>query len=81
MPLGTHNDEVFEVYALGVCCASVCSNLPVPEMTKRLNAQHPTGLDHGWGFAADSPTFASGGPNPGKCERGTPGCSHYLFCC
>src|SRR5947209_5782008 len=58
----------FTVYAIGLVCASVCTNLSDEEATRRLNWQHPTGVGP-WHIASDR-TFRTGEANPHPCERG-----------
>ncbi len=70
--------DKFDVYGVGLVCASVCSNLGLEETTKRLNQEHPTGISHGWEFSKNK--FRDGSDNPHICERDTD-CRHYLFNC
>lgn len=69
----------FTVYAIGLCYASVCTNLSLEQATKRLNAEHPSGTTQKWQKSKD-PTFHDGSPNPCNCEQGT-GKKHWLFDC
>jgi hypothetical protein len=48
----------------GLCYASVCApgDMSAEVVEHSVNAEHPTGLSHGWRIA-DEP-FASGSPNP-----------------
>lgn len=71
--------DEFTVYGVGMCHASVCTSLSLPEATKRLNMESPTGLDHGW--AKKDATFAGGGPNPCECPDHPETHKHYLFSC
>lgn len=71
-------NELFEVYALGFVCTSVCSNLSIEETTIRLNRQEPTGISSNWKLSKDN--FKDGSLNPHPCER-NPKCKHYLFNC
>jgi hypothetical protein len=66
------------VYGLGLCYASVCTDMAPDEATVALNAECPTGLDHGWHVADEA--FKTGEPNPSPCERGGDS-KHYLFTC
>jgi len=66
------------VYSYGLCFASVCAPLDMPEeeVVRQVNLSHPTGLDHGW-KKADEP-FRTGEPNPfdaGDCGW------HWLLVC
>lgn len=70
--------EHFEVYAIGLVCASVCTNLSIREATKRLNIQHPTGISSQWRKSTDN--FSDGSLNPHFCEQNG-GYKHYLFNC
>ena len=69
----------FEVLSAGLCCASVCSCLPLKEITKRLNSEHPTGILSKWGLSEEK-EFADGSPNPCHCQD-SPDNKHYLFNC
>ncbi len=70
----------FECYAYGLCYASVCTNLPNEEATRRLNADLPTGISSGWEVSTDA-TFAGGDdPNPTPCPD-VEGHRHVLFEC
>lgn len=69
------------VYGAGVCQASVCA--PVGSSRDKIeaaaNAQHPTGLDHGWQVST-SETFNGGQPNPCPCNVNAD-CQHWLLEC
>lgn len=69
--------EFFEAYSVGLCYASVCTNVDDDAATYQLNWQHPTGVTP-WQIA-DEP-FASGEPNPTPCTD-RPDCRHILFVC
>lgn len=69
----------FEAYAVGLVCASVCTDLPLDAATARLNHDYPTGISSPWEPSQDA-TFADGQPNPCPCDE-TPGRTHYLFNC
>ena len=71
-------EKVFDVYAVGIVCASVCTNLSITETTKRLNRQHPTGISSKWALSKDD--FSDGSLNPHPCENGGEN-RHYLFNC
>ena len=71
-------DEVFSVYALGLVCASVCTNLSIEDAAKRLNLEHPTGISSRWAKADEA--FSDGSPNPHSCEKDSR-LQHYLFHC
>ena len=70
----------FDVYAIGMCYASVCTSLSKVEAGRRLNVLHPTGLATPWKPSKDK-EFASGGPNPCPCEDKPETHKHYLFEC
>lgn len=69
----------FEAYSVGLCAASVCTNLPADEVAAEMNRQHPTGIASKWELSKD-PTFRTGQPNPNPCEDRRD-CKHYLLCC
>lgn len=69
----------FTAYAVGLCCASVCTSLDVEAATVRLNAAHPTGLDHGWTHAEEP--FRTGESNPCPCHDHPATHRHFLFIC
>lgn len=68
----------FLAYAAGICFASVCSDLPLEDVTDRLNADHPTGTRSRWHKADDD--FQGGTSNPCPCPAGA-GRRHWLFVC
>lgn len=70
-----------EVYALGICTASVCSptEMPAHEVVELVNREFPTGISSPWTLSDDE-TFANGAPNPTACERG-PERTHRLLVC
>lgn len=70
----------FIAYAVGLCCASVCTSLPIEEATKRLNTEHPTGVTSLWEPSKD-PTFSGGQSNPCPCDQHPDTHKHYLFNC
>lgn len=69
----------FEAYSVGLVCVSVCSDLPIEEVTERLNLEHPTGIDSRWALSEDK-TFSGGEPMPCPCNE-DPSRTHYLFNC
>jgi hypothetical protein len=69
----------FEVYSVGIVCASLCTSLPIDQATERLNAEIPTGLSSKWTLSEDK-TFASGQLNGCDCPDHS-GNKHYLFNC
>ena len=69
----------FEVYGIGPCYASVCTDLSDAEATDRLNGKHPTLISSKWAISTDE-TFKGGEPNPCPCEKGN-GRRHILFTC
>lgn len=74
-----NNKEYFEAYSVGICYASVCTDLPLNEATNRLNAEHMTGIQSQWKPSEDE-TWANGSPQPCECED-DPTRKHYLFDC
>lgn len=71
--------EEFEVIAVGVCYATVCTRLSDEAAAEQLNGLHPTGLDHGWSVCEDT-HFASGHTNPCQCPDHEEN-RHVLFSC
>lgn len=69
----------FEAYSVGLCCASVCTSLPVEEAVVELNQTNPTGIASPWALS-DSPTFKGGEKNGCDCPD-YPGNKHYLMGC
>ena len=69
----------FQAYAVGICNASVCSNLTLEETTRQLNREHPTGIGK-WELSQE-PTFAAGEPQPCPCNLHPETHKHYLFEC
>lgn len=68
-------DPDVDIYALGLCAASVCSRLGPAETVQRVND-----LMEGvttWSLSREA-TFANGEPQPRPCERGG-GRTHYLL--
>ena len=76
----TANRSPVHVYAFGLCYASVCApaRLTIDEVVAGADAEHPTGLDHGWSLASEP--FKDGSPNPHVCEE-DPSRRHYLLSC
>lgn len=70
----------FEVYSLGLVAASVCSSLSLEETKKRLNEEHPTGIESQWELSKDK-QFRGGQPNPCPCDQHPETHKHYLFNC
>jgi len=71
--------EDFTPYSVGLCYASVCTNIDdVEEIARRLNTSHPTGVAP-WVYHGKS--FNSGEPNPCPCETLSSTHKHYLFSC
>lgn len=70
-------DEYFEPYAVGICFASVCSNLEPNKILERMNLEHPTGVSP-WAISEEN--FASGESNPCQCA-GRADCKHHLLVC
>lgn len=69
----------FVAYSVGLCCASVCSSLPVEEVTERLNQRYPTGISSQWMHSTEK--FRGGEPNPCPCPDAPETHKHYLFQC
>lgn len=67
----------FEVYALGLCYASVCApkDMPREEVEMRTQWAAPTGIGEGW-KVADEP-FSGGEANPHDRSCGR----HWLLVC
>jgi hypothetical protein len=74
----TSDQNVFKAYSVGVCYASVCTNLSVAEATALLNQEHPTGVGQ-WALDPEG-VFANGAKNPFPCPDDT-SCRHLLFSC
>jgi hypothetical protein len=68
-----------EVYSVGLCFASVCSDMQPEEITAHVNASHPTGVSSQWQVSPEP--FADGTPNPAPCSHDREGCKHYLLVC
>lgn len=68
-----------EIYAHGLCHASVCSALPVDEV-KAVMAAYPTGISSHWEISENT-EFANGQPHPCPCEQKPTTHTHYLFSC
>ena len=70
----------FEIYSIGIVCASVCTSLTPGEAELALNVEHPTGISTRWTLSEDK-TFGDGvSPMPCGCPD-HPGNKHYLFNC
>jgi hypothetical protein len=71
----------FFAYSVGLCCASVCTSLPIAEATRRLNAECPTGISSKWSLSKDK-TFRDGKNKNGcPCEDHPKTHKHFLFVC
>lgn len=70
----------FDVLAVGIVAASVCTSLSDEEATARLNETEPTRISSGWALSED-PTFADGSPNPQPCSLKPETHRHLLFNC
>ncbi|KKK94562.1 hypothetical protein LCGC14_2681600 [marine sediment metagenome] len=68
----------FVAYSVGLCCASICTSLPLDETTKRLNSECPTGVGP-WEKANEG--FRTGETNPCPCNENPETHKHYLFIC
>ena len=66
----------FVAYSVGICYASVCTDLSDEKATERLNTEHPTGV--GPWMVSEDKTFRGGEPNPCPCPDGQ-GRRHILF--
>lgn len=66
------------IYSAGFISMSVCTDDTDEEMLAFVNAEHPTGLEHGWEIASEG--FRNGQPNPSPCEL-EPGRRHVLLHC
>ena len=70
----------FEVYAVGICYASICTVLDRADIKERMNREHPSGTENGW-MLSDDPTFKDGEPNPSPCDQRSGTHKHYLMVC
>lgn len=69
----------FEIYAYGLCFASVCTSLAdLDEITRRLNSELPTGVTP---WKPSTERFRQGPPNPCPCMDKPDTHQHYLFDC
>ena len=72
----------FEAYSVGICCMSICTNLPPEEAVAKANAEYPTGIQTRWEVSEDE--FFSDGKtrNGALCESAhAPEARHYLLNC
>lgn len=76
----TIESSEFEVYALGIMYASVCTSLEDDEAIEALNRFYPTGIRSKWQVSRDE-KFYSGQPNPCPCEKNPDTHRHILFEC
>ncbi len=76
----TNITDEFTLYGHGLCYVSVCTSLSVPEATKRLNQEAPTGIESAWALSEDK-TFSGGEPNSCICPDHPETHKHYLFNC
>jgi hypothetical protein len=78
---GTATGSDVEMYAIGICHASVCcpETMAPDDLLDVVNGLHPTGLGHGWTFSTEK-HFITGQSNPCPCER-TSGRLHRLLVC
>lgn len=74
-----NEDGYFEPYTVGLCHASVCTDMTDEQATEMLNAMYPTGISSKWHISEEK-TFRTGEPNPKPCEDGQ-GRRHILFVC
>ena len=74
-------DNSIEVYAVGLCCASVCApaSLPRGDVETMVNIMEPTGIGSGWQISEHA-TFKGGEPNPCPCQH-NPERQHWLLNC
>ncbi len=63
----------FQILNVGLLNAVICTRLLVPEATRRLNAESPTGLSSKWGFSGKA-------RDKSPCPDGQ-GKTHYVFYC
>jgi hypothetical protein len=68
----------FNAYSVGPLSASVCSSLGPEETVKRMNEEHPTGIDSPWSISKET-HFRTGQPNPCFCEESPTTHMHYLL--
>lgn len=69
----------FNAYSIGLCSASVCTNMTNKEATDRLNAQYTTGISSKWKISRKK-KFDGGKPHPFQCPDDE-SCRHILFNC
>lgn len=79
MDIANATDQDFEIYAYGLCYASVCSSLGLEQTARRLNQEMPTGIASDWKLADGN--FRTGQTNPCVCEKHGEPHMHYLFSC
>lgn len=74
--------EKIQVYSIGLCNLSVCveSSVSMEAITKQVNKEYPTGLDHGWKLSKRK-TFSDGTDMPCACDTHPKNRKHYLFNC
>ncbi len=66
------------VYSAGIISMSVCTNDSDGDMLAVVNAEYPTGLEHGWQISSEG--FHTGEPNGKPCEQ-EPDKRHVLVIC
>ena len=76
----TADTEPCSMLSVGLCCASVCTSLPIDEALAWVNTQHPTGLSGRWELSEDD-KFSSGESNPCECNDHPATHKHYLLEC
>ncbi len=69
----------FTAYSMGICYASVCTNLSVAAAERKLNLSEPAGPGLRWKHADEK--FRTGEDNPCPCETHPETHKHYLFSC
>lgn len=75
----TNPEGPFTAYAVGLVYASACTSLSLAEATRRMNAEHPTGIESRWTVASED--FASGDQNGRPCDQRPDTHRHLLFSC
>lgn len=71
------------VYSYGLTACSVCAPkaMTTDQVVTRVNEIEPTGIESAWQFDVESPSFKTGQPNPGPCDKFPESRVHYLLYC
>lgn len=70
------------IYSWGLVACSACApkEMDIEEITKQVNALHPTGITSKWKPSKDE-KFSDGQTNPCSCDKQPTTRKHYLFNC